>query len=292
MWTLGERETEGVLVEVTRCEPGWPSWRFGSARTPTGWTSVPDRERRAPRPEGAPVPGLTRAEAHRRMRLARRLHRRPRAGRGRHGRRRAGRGPGRGGGRRGGRAAHLAGRPRDRGAGSWTLDPRGARAAARFTMSDDGRGRAHGRFTLPTMQAQMLHKTLLALAAPMRRHRPTGRRRRHLGGRGPPAGLPGRDRSGSPARRLQVLDLGRSRRLPQGPSGTRSRQATPAAPPRAATGRWPVRRPHDAPGRAGVTPRLPTTDSSASAPGPGARPGVHPRQAPRRQGRLHQADVT
>jgi hypothetical protein len=36
-------------------------------------------------------------------------------------------------------------------------------------MSEDGRGCVHGRFTLPTLQAGMLRKALLALAAP--RHR-------------------------------------------------------------------------------------------------------------------------
>ena len=55
-------------------------------------------------------------------------------------------------------------------------EERDARGAARFTMSDDGHGRAHGRFTLPSLQAQMLHKTLLALAAPKRQpHRPERR---------------------------------------------------------------------------------------------------------------------
>ncbi|GAA2141737.1 hypothetical protein GCM10009844_12380 [Nocardioides koreensis] len=43
-----------------------------------------------------------------------------------------------------------------------------AAQSARFTMSDDGHGRSHGRFTLPTMQAEMLRKHLLALASPRR----------------------------------------------------------------------------------------------------------------------------
>lgn len=43
-----------------------------------------------------------------------------------------------------------------------------ARAACRFTMSDDGHGRCHGRFTLPIAQGAMLRKALLALASPRR----------------------------------------------------------------------------------------------------------------------------
>ena len=48
------------------------------------------------------------------------------------------------------------------------LDREEARAAAtcRLTMTEDGHGRVHGRFTLPAVQAAMLKKTLLALAAP------------------------------------------------------------------------------------------------------------------------------
>src|ERR1700712_3349804 len=41
-----------------------------------------------------------------------------------------------------------------------------AAQAARLTMSDDGHGKVHGRFTLPTLQAAELKKMLLALAAP------------------------------------------------------------------------------------------------------------------------------
>src|SRR6478609_1111718 len=41
-----------------------------------------------------------------------------------------------------------------------------AAQAARFTMTDDGHGQVHGRFTLPTLHAAMLKKMLLALAAP------------------------------------------------------------------------------------------------------------------------------
>ena len=43
-----------------------------------------------------------------------------------------------------------------------------ARAAASFTMSDDGHGRVHGRFTLPSLHGSILRKHLMALAAPGR----------------------------------------------------------------------------------------------------------------------------
>ena len=41
-----------------------------------------------------------------------------------------------------------------------------ARAKTRLTMTEDGQGCVHGRFTLPALQASMLKKALLALAAP------------------------------------------------------------------------------------------------------------------------------
>ncbi len=41
-----------------------------------------------------------------------------------------------------------------------------ARAKTRLTMTEDGQGCVHGRFTLPALQAAMLKKALLALAAP------------------------------------------------------------------------------------------------------------------------------
>jgi hypothetical protein len=43
-----------------------------------------------------------------------------------------------------------------------------ARAKASFTMSNDGHGKVHGRFTLPALHAAILRKHLLALAAPKR----------------------------------------------------------------------------------------------------------------------------
>ena len=47
-------------------------------------------------------------------------------------------------------------------------EERAARAAASFTMSDDGQGKCHGRFTLPSLHGSILRKHLLALAAPAR----------------------------------------------------------------------------------------------------------------------------
>lgn len=41
-----------------------------------------------------------------------------------------------------------------------------AREAASFTMTEDGRGKCHGRFTIPCLHGHMLRKHLLALAAP------------------------------------------------------------------------------------------------------------------------------
>ncbi len=43
-----------------------------------------------------------------------------------------------------------------------------ARAKASFTMVDDGQGRSHGRFSIPTLQADMLRKHLMAIAFPSR----------------------------------------------------------------------------------------------------------------------------
>ena len=49
-----------------------------------------------------------------------------------------------------------------------------ARAAARLTMSDDGHGKTHGRFTIPTHHAAMLRAALLAIAAPKHQHAVNG----------------------------------------------------------------------------------------------------------------------
>lgn len=48
-------------------------------------------------------------------------------------------------------------------------EEREARDSARFTMADDGHGRCHGRFTLPSAQGAMLHKALVGFAAPKHR---------------------------------------------------------------------------------------------------------------------------
>ncbi len=51
------------------------------------------------------------------------------------------------------------------------LDAEEAKAAqrCRFTISDDGHGASHGRFTLPSAQGEMLRKQLMAIAAPKHR---------------------------------------------------------------------------------------------------------------------------
>ncbi len=43
-----------------------------------------------------------------------------------------------------------------------------ARAAASFTMADDGHGSCHGRFTIPSLHGSILRKHLLALTTPQR----------------------------------------------------------------------------------------------------------------------------
>jgi hypothetical protein len=45
-------------------------------------------------------------------------------------------------------------------------EEREAQAATRLTMWDDGHGKVHGRFTLPTFEGAALKKALLAIAAP------------------------------------------------------------------------------------------------------------------------------
>lgn len=49
-----------------------------------------------------------------------------------------------------------------------------ARARASFTMVDDGHGSSHGRFTIPTLHADMLRTHLLAVAFPNRSVRDAG----------------------------------------------------------------------------------------------------------------------
>ena len=55
-------------------------------------------------------------------------------------------------------------------------EERAAAASTRLTMSDDGHGKVHGRFTLPVAQAAMLKKALLAFAAPKHRAAVDGHR--------------------------------------------------------------------------------------------------------------------
>ena len=43
-----------------------------------------------------------------------------------------------------------------------------ARTKASFTMADDGHGKVHGRFSLPSLHGSILRKHLMALAAPKR----------------------------------------------------------------------------------------------------------------------------
>ena len=45
-------------------------------------------------------------------------------------------------------------------------------AAARLTLADDGHGKCHGRFTLPTLHGDMLRTHLMALADPRRHPQP------------------------------------------------------------------------------------------------------------------------
>ena len=45
-------------------------------------------------------------------------------------------------------------------------EERAAEATQRLTLSDDGHGRTHGRFTLPTWKADLMRKVLQALASP------------------------------------------------------------------------------------------------------------------------------
>ena len=44
-----------------------------------------------------------------------------------------------------------------------------AEEACRFTIADDGHGRCHGRFTLPSQVGAMLKQAVLAYAAPKHR---------------------------------------------------------------------------------------------------------------------------
>src|SRR4051794_11049506 len=81
-----------------------------------------------------------------------------------------------------------------------------AAQACRLTMVDDGHGKTHGRFTLPTLHAAQLKKMLLALAAP----------KRQAATHGPRAGVarrPGPERMGRAF--CELIDRIRATDLPQ-----------------------------------------------------------------------------
>ena len=86
-----------------------------------------------------------------------------------------------------------------------------ARSAASFTMSDDGHGRVHGSFSLPSLHGSILRKHLMALAAPGRN--PTSRPR-------PPPGTSSASRSWS------TSSPGRPTRCPTA-AGSRRRSWSP-----------------------------------------------------------------
>ena len=67
-------------------------------------------------------------------------------------------------------------------------EEREAEAAAVFRMTDDGHGKAHGRFTIPSAHAAMLRKALLSTAAP--------KHRAHADGQAPEPGRPSPHRLG------------------------------------------------------------------------------------------------
>ncbi len=205
LWTLAERESEELLVEVTRL-------RSRVAELELRIAAHADRVDVGAR-EGATSTAswwahhtrLTRAEAHRRMRLARRLddhepvadalatgdlnpdqaavildaleslpadlvdHETVAAARARlvvHAR------------HHDARALRVLGRRildvvapeigEEHERRTLEREERDARAACRLTLSDDGHGRTHGRFTLPTLHGEMLRKALTALASPKR----------------------------------------------------------------------------------------------------------------------------
>ena len=68
-------------------------------------------------------------------------------------------------------------------------EERRARERTRLTMSEDGHGLVHGRFTMPALNGSMLRKVLLGLMAP--KHQAA------VGHRGPVAGRPSPERLGA-----------------------------------------------------------------------------------------------
>ena len=59
-------------------------------------------------------------------------------------------------------------------AAALAMEERDAAASARLSTVQDGHGRVHGRFTLPSVQGAMLKKALLGIAAPKHRAGTTG----------------------------------------------------------------------------------------------------------------------
>ena len=229
-------------------------------------------------------------------------------------------------------------------------EERDAAAAARLTMTRDGHGKVHGKFTLSALHGAMLEKALLAIAAPKHRaavdghagkRRPTPERMGRAFGeylesyptnRLPQAGglaativvtitletlMGGLNAacidtggllSASEARRLacqagiipvvlggpsEVLDVARRQTLPPPPDPHRPgdprrglcRRGMRLAP------RHVPRPPHHplAPRRRHFTRQRPTPLSPPPRPSP--RPHLHDDPPPRRQGRLHPANI-
>ena len=142
-------------------------------------------------------------------------------------------------------------------------EERDARAACRLSLSDDGEGRTHGRFTVPAVQGAMLRKALMALASPRRTERGDPR--------------PWAERLGVGIRRVRRVlprrQTARRRRDPGVDSGHR-----PARDAADRLGLCPARHRSRDLGlggkAAGVPSRDPSRGSRRQEPGP--RPGAHP----------------
>ena len=153
-----------------------------------------------------------------------------------------------------------------------------ATAAARLTMTDDGHGRVHGRFTLPSAQGAMLRTALLGFAAPKHRaavqgsageHRPSPQRLGHAlmeyVERFPTDRLP--HTGGVNATIVVTIDLDT---LVAGTGGGRWTPARASPPPRPAGWRA---RPGSSPPSSAAPPRSSTSAAKdASTPRPNASP--------------------
>ena len=130
-----------------------------------------------------------------------------------------------------------------------------AAASARFTLTEDGQGRVHGRFTMPSAQGAMLKKALLAILAPSTRPPPTATY---------PDGAPGGT---------------------DGPGAVRVRRALPDRPAPHQRRRQRHRRGHDDPREPPGRPRLGILGHRRRDHGPArpdgwrARPGSSPRSS-------------